>query len=203
MLLILVKTTDVAPIGPEDTRIGLSRINGAIHEATVVKTAWYKITNYIGILSILVVVCFALLGLYQLIRRKSLSKVDRTIFILGGLYVLLALFYVLFEFVIINYRPIIMPGETHVEASFPSSHTMLAFVILGSAMMVLDRYVKNINICRGLKLLCGILILIAVFGRLISGVHWFTDIIGGVLISAGLLCLFDGTLDRYSNMDRI
>ena len=197
LLIVLVKTVDVAAIGPEGTSIGLSGINGAIHEATGVKMIWSKITNYMGYLSILVVACFAVLGLIQLIRRKSLREVDTEIFALAGLYVLMAVCYLLFEFVVINSRPIIMPGDAHVEASFPSSHTMLIFVILGSAVMVLDKYIQNDGVCRILKLVCGILILIAVLGRLISGVHWFTDIIGGVLLSAALLFLFAGFLDRY------
>lgn len=199
LLILLVKTTDVSAIGPENTRIGLSGINGTIHEATGVRMHWSKITNYMGYLSILVAVCFALLGLVQLIRRKSLKKVDPEIYALGGLYVLLAILYVLFEFIVINYRPVIMPGDAHVEASFPSSHTMLIFVILGSAAMVMDKYFRNQSVCRVLKLVFGILILIAVLGRLISGVHWFTDIIGGVLISAALLFLFASVLDKFSN----
>jgi undecaprenyl-diphosphatase len=35
-------------------------------------------------------------------------------------------------------------------------------------------------------------LVIAVAGRLLSGVHWFTDIVGGVLISMTLLACFSG-----------
>ena len=160
---------------------------------------WYKLTNYLGILSILVGVCFALLGLVQLIRRRSLLKVDREILILGGLYVVLALLYVLFEFVVISERPIIMPGDAHVEASFPSSHTMLAFVILGSAMPLLSKYEKRKGLRTVLRILCAAIIAITVIGRLVSGVHWFTDILGGVLISAMLLNLYAAIWERKEN----
>ena len=34
--------------------------------------------------------------------------------------------------------------------------------------------------------------MVLMVGRLLSGVHWLTDIIGGVLISLGLLFLFAG-----------
>ena len=115
---------------------------------------------------------------------------------LGGLYVLLAVVYVLFEFVVVNERPIIMPGDEHLEASFPSSHTMLTFVILGSAITVLGKYARSNWLRNLLQVVFGVLILVAVFGRLISGVHWFTDILGGILISAFLLFLFAGTLDH-------
>ena len=198
LLIAAVKTVDVAPIGPEETSIGLSGINGAIHEATGVSKLLYKLTNYLGYLSILAGLCFALYGLIQLIQRKSLLKVDREILVLGCLLVVLALLYVLFEFVVINFRPVVMPGEAHPEASFPSSHTMLTFVILGSIMMIIGRYVKNRSLRTLIQVICGLLILVMVFGRLLSGVHWFTDILGGVLISGALLFLFAAVLDKVT-----
>lgn len=201
LLIAGVKTVDVAPIGPEGTSIGLSGINGAIHEATDVSLLLYKLTNYLGILSILVGLCFALFGLIQLIRRKSLLKVDTEILVLGGLYIVLALLYVLFELVVINTRPAILPGEVHPEASFPSSHTMLTFVILGSIMMIIGKYVKNRSICTLVQVVCGILIMVMVFGRLLSGVHWFTDILAGVLISTALLFSFAAVLDQVSKRE--
>lgn len=182
-------------IGPEETSIGLATINGMIHEITGVQMIWYEITSYLGILSILVGLCFACIGFVQLIRRRSLLKVDAEILSLGCLYVILAVLYILFELVVINERPIIMPGDEHVEASFPSSHTLLSFVIFGSAMIVIGKYVRNRRLCNLIQVLFGILILIAVFGRLLSGVHWFTDILGSLFLSAALLLLFTGLLD--------
>lgn len=198
LLIAAVKTVDVAPIGPEETSIGLSGINGAIHEATGVSKLLYKLTIYLGYLSILAGLCFALFGLIQLIQRKSLLKVDREILVLGCLLVVLALLYVLFEFVVIDFRPVVMPGEAHPEASFPSSHTMLTFVILGSIMMIIGRYVKNRSLRTLIQVICGLLILVMVFCRLLSGVHWFTDILGGVLISGALLFLFAAVLDKVT-----
>ena len=198
LLIVLLKTVDVAAIGPENTEIGLAQINDAIHAATGVNMLWYKLTNYLGIVSILVGLCFALFGLIQLIRRKSLKKVDRELYALGGLYVILAVLYVLFEVAAINMRPIIMPGDAHVEASFPSSHTMLVFTILGSVMIVLNKYISNRSLRGLLQAVCGVLILVAVLGRLISGVHWFTDVLGSVFISAALLFLFAGVMDRIA-----
>lgn len=182
-------------IGPEETSIGLATINGMIHETTGVQMIWYEITSYLGILSILVGLCFACIGFVQLIRRRSLLKVDAEILSLGCLYVILAVLYILFELVVINERPIIMPGDEHVEASFPSSHTLLSFAIYGSAMIVIGKYVRNRSFCNLIQVLLGILILIAVFGRLLSGVHWFTDILGSLFLSAALLLLFTGLLD--------
>ena len=188
--IALVRCADVAAIGPTGTSVGLSRLNQAVHDLTGVNMLWYTITDWLGIVAILAVAAMALLGFIQLVKRKSLLKVDREILALGGLYVVIFVLYVFFEKVIVNYRPIIMPGCTAPEASFPSSHTMLTCVVLGGIRMVLDKYVKHKGLCTALKALCWLIILVTVVGRLISGVHWFTDIVGGLLISTALLALF-------------
>ncbi len=193
---VAVKTVDVAPIGPEDTSIGLAGINSPIHEATGLNMRLYKLTGYLGILSILAGLCFAGFGLVQLIRRKSLMKVDRELLVMGGLYIILAVLYVLFEFVVINRRPVILPDDVHPEASFPSSHTLLTFVILGSIMTVIGKYVKNRSLRSLIQVVCGVLILLMVFARLFSGVHWFTDIMASVFLGAALLFLFTAVLDK-------
>ncbi len=190
VLIALLKTVDVANVGVAGTSIGLSSINTAFAKLTGVNEIWKKITTVMGVFLILAVAAFALLGLVQLIKRKSLLKVDREILSLGGLYVVTAVMYVLFEKVIINYRPILMDGATEPEASFPSSHTMLACVVMGSTLVLVDRYVKNKNLATLLKVLCVIVLLVTVVGRAISGVHWLTDIIGGVLLSITLVGFF-------------
>ena len=196
LLILLVKLVDVAEIGPEGTAVGLSHLNEAVHKMTGVHMAWYKITEAFGILAILTAAFFAFLGLLQLIKRKSLLKVDRQILTLGGLYAVVIVLYVIFEKIIVNYRPVIMPGDEHVEASFPSSHTMLICVVMGSAVIMFDLYVQNTKIRSALKIACIVILIATVLGRLISGIHWFTDILGGLLISAALLLLFTEILDR-------
>lgn len=104
--------------------------------------------------------------------------------------------YVLFEIVIVNYRPIIMPGCEHPEASFPSSHTMIVCVIMGSTMMLMKNYIKNNKMRFVLQIICVLIITVTVVGRLISSVHWFTDIIGGILISTMLLAMYSGIMEK-------
>ena len=194
LLILLVRTVDVAAIGPAGTGIGLSRLNGSVHELTGVNMFCYKLTEIVGYLAILTGLFFAAVGCVQLIRRKSIKKVDRELLCLGGLIVALAILYVFFEKVIVNCRPIIMPGDTEPEASFPSSHTMLTCSLMGGVMLVLGRYIKNKSLCTALRALCALMMTVMVVGRLVSGVHWFTDIIGGVLISGALLALYAGQL---------
>lgn len=196
VLIILVRFVDVQAIGPEGTRIGLSHVNRFVFEMLGVHLLWHEITDWLGIAAIGTALLFAVVGLAQWVKRKSIWKVDREILVLGGLYLILIGFYVLFELAVVNYRPIIMPGSIHPEASFPSSHTMLVCVIMGSAILLLGKYVKSDVLSTVLRVICAAIIAIAVIGRLISGVHWFTDILGGILISVILLNLYAESLER-------
>ena len=194
--IAIIKMVDVSAIGPEGTEVGLAGINKAIHEALGVNMTLYKITDILGYVALLVAGLFALFGLVQLIKRKSLAKVDGAIYALAGLYVVTIGLYVIFEKVIINYRPVIMPDEVALEASFPSSHTMLACVIFGSAIVMIGKYIDNDMLCKLLIALATVLLILVVAGRLVSGVHWFTDIVGGVLISGALVFTFIGIVGK-------
>ena len=198
VLILLLRLVDVRAIGPEGTSIGLSHLNQYVFQFFGVNILFYSITDWLGIAAILTAALFASVGFVQMIRRRSVLKVDREILALGGLYILVIGLYVLFEVMIVNYRPIIMPGCTRPETSFPSSHTMLICVIMGSTMMLIDRYVKGKAASGVLRAGCAAVIGITVIGRLISGVHWFTDIVGGILISAMLLNLYAGVLQKIS-----
>ena len=195
-LILLVSGVDVAAIGPCETTIGLSGINGAVRDAVGSRDALYKITKYLGYLTILAAAGFMLLGAAQFLRRRSLKKVDPALWKLAGLYAALAVIYVFFEKCVINYRPVLTAGETAPEASFPSSHTMLFCVILGSAAIMAGRYIRNPQTRRLAQIACVILAAVGVIFRLASGVHWFTDILGGLLISAALLLAFSASLEK-------
>lgn len=204
LLIVLVKTVDVAAIGPEGTSIGFSHINGAIHDFFGINTLWYAITQATGVIAICLMLEYAIIGLLELISRKSFAKVDNYLYCLGGLFATVVVLYVLFEKVVINYRPIIEEGAEHVEASFPSTHTMLVCSVLGGVVMILKKY-GNVNsknqskrTAAFIQVFLIVLIILTVIGRLVCGVHWFTDILGGVLISAALLFLFSAALDKFA-----
>lgn len=190
---LVVKTVNVKAIGPNKSVVGLAKINSWFSNLVGSNMTIYKITEILGLAVLLIVGIYGLLGLIQLIKRKSLFKVDREIVLLGVLYLLMAVVYVFFEKFIINYRPILIDGE--LEASYPSSHTILAICICISSLIVSknyvsDKYIKVTNILT-------ILLLLGVFvGRVVSGVHWLSDIVGGIIISATLLMYFYTLYDR-------
>ena len=194
-LILAVKFIDVRAIGPEGSSVGLSGINEAVHNLFGVNLAWYKITDYLGCAAIAVAGCFALLGVYQLVTRKSLAKVDPDIYALAGCYAAAVLVYVIFEHAIVNYRPIDLGSG--LEASFPSSHTVLSLCIMSTAIEQLARRIKNKALSAALCIGGGVLGSVIVVGRLVSGVHWFTDILGGVLISLTILLAYLGACERF------
>ncbi len=188
---VLVMMLDKAPVGPYSTEIGFSTVNDYVSGLFPFNSFFYTLTKIIGYVSLLGGGAFAVVGIYQLFTRKSLRKVDRLIYCLGGLYLVLGAVYFAFEKIVINYRPILLEGETYPAPSYPSSHTMLATVILWSIILVIDSYVKNIKYANAIKLVCFVLMTVNVVCRLASGVHWLTDIIGGILVSATLISFFD------------
>ena len=195
LLIAMVLFIDVAPIGPDGTSVGMSHLNSFFFNLFGVNIVWYHITDWLGVVAILTAFVFAVVGLVQLIKRRSLFKVDKEILLLGGLYIIVIGLYILFECAIVNYRPIIMPDGTHPEASFPSSHTMIVCVIMGSTIPLIGKYIKTKEIKDTLEAACVAVMAVTVIGRLISGVHWFTDICGGILISAALLALYAGAVE--------
>ena len=185
---ILVRFVDVRAIGPEDSSVGFATLNRFVHELTGVNWILYIVTDWLGLVPIAVALGFAILGLVQLIKRKSLWKVDYSILALGVFYIVVMAAYIFFEIVVINYRPTLIDG--YLEASYPSSTTMLVMCVMPTAAMQLNLRIKN-TVFRW----CAVITIVAftafmVIGRLISGVHWISDIIGGALLSAGLVIIY-------------
>lgn len=191
---VLIKLVDVQAIGPEGAPVGFASLNGPVSEALGIKLLWYDLSEALGYLAILVCLFFAALGAYQLIRGKSLRKVDSHILALGGLYAVTVILYVLFDKIALNVRPVLENGVP--EASYPSSHTMLSLVAFGSAAWLINRYFVEDRPRRILTVTALVLMVLTVAARLLSGFHWLTDIIGGLLISAALLAWFAAICDR-------
>ena len=185
---IAVKTFDVAAIGPKGTEVGFAAINGFVHEATGINMSLYFLTDWLSLIPVAIMLGFALLGSFQWIKRRKITKVDKSILLLGAFYVVLATVYLFFEVFIINYRPVLIDGV--LEASYPSSTTVLMICVMSTAALELEKRIKN-NVlknivCFGLPML----LFLTVIMRFFSGVHWLTDIIGGIIIGRGLVDIY-------------
>lgn len=185
-----IRLFDVQPVGPEGSSIGFAALNVAVHDFFGMHIFWYKLTQALGLLAIAVAGVFAVTGLVQLIQRKNLLKVDKKILMLGVIYILVILLYALFEKVPFNYRPVVLDPAEGLEPSYPSTHTMLILTIFGTAVAVLGDYIKNAKLVLLLKIVCLVIMALTIVGRLVCGVHWFTDIAGGVIISLFFINLY-------------
>ncbi len=185
---VLIRFVDVEAIGPRQSSVGFATLNGYIHNLTGVNMSLYIITDWLGLVPIGVAFGFAVLGIVQCIKRKSLLKVDRSILTLGGFYIVVMAVYILFEIVVINYRPTLIDG--YLEASYPSSTTILVMCVMPTAMMQLRTRIKNDLFRRCVMLTITVFITFMVIGRLVSGVHWITDIIGSALLSTAIVLMY-------------
>lgn len=185
---ILLCFVDIKSIGPNGSKVGFSSLNNAIKELIGIHLVLYAVTDWLGIVPLLIAFGFALLGVYQWVIRKSILKVDKDILILGVFYIIVFGTYILFECVVINYRPILINGR--LESSYPSSTTMLATCVIPTCIMQLNKRMKLCFLRRVLITTSVIFVGFMVIGRLVSGVHWFTDIVGGLLYSIGLIALY-------------
>lgn len=188
----LIQVADVQSRGQNGTNIGFATLNCWFHRLTDVNLTIYTITDWMGLIPIVVCLIFAGMGLVQLIKRRSLFRVDPDIIILGVYYVVVILAYAVFEIIPINYRPILINGV--MEASYPSSTTLLVLCVMPTLIEQTQRRMTSSVWKIIITVLSVAFSVFMVIGRLISGVHWFTDIVGGILLSVGLFSIYHGAV---------
>lgn len=200
---VLIQCVDVQAVGQNGTKVGFAEFNVWFHQLTGVHMTIYTITDWLGLVPIFICLCFGVLGLVQLVKRRSLLKVDRDILLLGAYYMLVIAFYLIFEMIPVNYRPVLIEGR--LEASYPSSTTLLVMSVMPTLRFQANRRVSNVIIGKAVAVFVIAFSTFMLIGRLISGVHWATDIIGSVLLSAGLYILYHSVVlytDKAKKADR-
>ena len=185
---VAVKTVDVQPIGPEGSEVGLATVNRFMLQRMSGASLFEKISDWAGYFALAVVFGLAVYGMVQWIRRKDVRKVDPDLLIAGGTYLVTGLFYALFEFVVVNYRPVLEDGK--LAASYPSSHTVLVLVVMLTLVMLLDKRIARRWLFHLLSFLLDAVAVVTVLFREQAGIHWFTDIVGGMLLGGALILLF-------------
>ena len=185
---VLIRCVDVQPLGQNGTDIGFAALNCRFHRLCGVHMTIYTVTDWLGLVPIAVCLCFGGLGLSQLLKRRSLLRVDPDLILLGIYYLLVIAGYLLFESIPINYRPIPINGV--MEASYPSSTTLLVLSVMPTLNFQTKRRIGDRTLQRAVCVASTVFMLLMVLGRTIAGVHWLTDILGAVLLSAGLFLLY-------------
>lgn len=189
----LIQTVDVQPIGPNGSSVGFAALNGWFHQLTGVRWMLYTLTDWLGLVPICVCLIFAGAGFVQLVQRRSLFKVDLDIIMLGAYYVLVIFGYLLFEMVPINYRPVLIEG--FLEASYPSSTTLLVLSVMPTLYFQAQRRLTASALRQTIRIFSVLFSAFMVLGRLVSGVHWLTDIMGAVLLSSGIFLIYKASVN--------
>ena len=189
---VAISFVDVQPIGPRESCVGFATLNGFVHSLTGVNMALYTITDWLGLVPVAFGFGFAILGLVQWIRRKNILKVDFSVLVLGGFYLLVLAVYLLFETVVINRRPVLIMD--YLETSYPSSTTLLVLTVMPTAILQLSSRIKAPLWRKVVTYGITVFVAFVILGRLISGVHWFTDIVGSLFLGAGLVMLYDAAI---------
>ena len=184
----LLEHIDVEAIGPNGSFVGFSTLNSLFHKTFGVHFTLYFITDWLGLVAVFFMFFFAALGLFQWIKRKNILKVDFSLLVLGGFYLLLLAVYLLFEELAINYRPVLI--NNFLEASYPSSTTLLVMTVLPTTILQFKERIKRPLLKRIVLTSLSLFTAFMVMGRLFSGVHWLSDIIGGALLGLGLVFLY-------------
>lgn len=185
---VAIRLIDVQNAGPLGSEVGFATINVWFHRLTGVHMLIYTITDWLGLVPIIICMCFGVLGLVQMIHRRSLLKVDSDILLLGAYYVVVILGYLLFEMMPINYRPILIGGN--LEASYPSSTTLLVLSVMPTLKYQSERRIAKPVTRKAIAVFVIVFSAFMVLGRLIAGVHWATDIVGSVFLSSGLFMIY-------------
>lgn len=197
----VVMKVDVRAIGMTNTEVGLSHINEKVFDYFGTNLAIYEYTKYLGYVALAIAATWGVVGLVQWIKRKNILAVDGKIIALGVLYIITIGLYFAFTKIMINGRPILLPEETVVEPSFPSSHSMLLVVVCIGAIMILGDYIKNRGLLIVMDIVLMLMTLSMVVGRLICGAHWFSDVVAGILIGGMLLAWYGVAIAMIANHD--
>ena len=190
---VALRFVDVGEIGPGGSSVGFATLNKMVHNITGVHMSLYTITDWLGLVPICFIMGFGVLGLCEWIKRKKLFKVDYNILVLGGFYIIVMIIYIFFEMFVVNYRPILING--YLEASYPSSTTMLVMCVMPTAIIQFNARIKNRILRRCVAFIITAFIVFMVIERLVSGVHWFSDIVGGAMLSSGLVMIYDSIVN--------
>ena len=200
-LTILLLLVQVQPVGPNGSSVGFAGLNSGFFKLVGEHKSFYTLSKLLGYLAILTVPFFAFLGLLQCIKGKSLAAVDRDILLLGIYYAVIAILYLLFDkLIVINYRPVLEDGE--LASSYPSTHALLAVTLFGAAALQFGARLNDKKLRRIAVICCRVFMGLTVIFRLLSGQHWLTDIIGGVLLGFALLYAYDALRDQVLHSEQ-
>ena len=193
-LMVLVAILFTIAVDKIDTalvlgkEIGFSNVNIAVHQMLGTSDTFDLLSDITMIVSALLMGGLVFIGTYQLISGKGFKAVDKEILIAGAVLVLMSITYLFFEKVVINFRPVLEDG--FLEASYPSTHVLLTTVINIVAIDYIVTKIKNKKIMLPSVITVAVITVVGFGARVLSGMHWITDIVGALLIASCLVMIY-------------
>lgn len=181
---VLIKTVDVRAVGADGVVVGLAGLNDWWWGLCGTKAVAKLLSDLVGYLVLVLLVGLAVWQVVVAIRGRSL-RLARHWWVLDGVIVALLVCYLVFELVVVNGRPLLVDGA--LKASYPSTHTLLFAVVLPLVAATVWREINNRPLRFTVAAVCGVLLVAGVILRAIAGVHWLSDIIGGLFLAATLV----------------
>ena len=199
-LAIALKIKDVQLTGPNNVEIGLSSVNSWFRDlwhydsATGFSGFWYYFSLVLGIIAVLLCLFWIGLGIFQYSKNKDSSDIDKSLIATYGLYILALGFYLIYRMLSINVGPVFLPGKEKLAVSFPSFHTALITIAMGSTIYLTGYFLEDLKVSkkyiRMIRTFFALIMLLGIFAGMISGVEWLTDIAGGICFTIPLLVIY-------------
>ena len=199
VLIFALKIVDVVEVGPDSAQIGLSRVNiwfrnlWHYDKELGYSPFWYAFTKVLGWVSLAVCAFWAGLFVRDMILSGGFDGVgtDKNLAASFFLYVLAAIVFGIFNLLVVNYSPVLVPGKTKPSPSFPSFYVLLSVIAWGStAFHIADIFDEKKTLRFILTALCIAFILAGTFSCALCGLNWLTDIIGAILLGITLLFIY-------------
>ncbi len=83
---------------------------------------------------------------------------------------------------------VVIVAQAH-GLGFPSGHAMGAALFYGAIVVVAPQVVANRTLARAIQVLAGAMMILIALSRIRLGVHWPSDVAGGLLFGLGFVCL--------------
>ena len=198
-LLLALKVFDVAEVGPEFVKIGLSKVNVWFRnlwnygEGMDYAKLWYSFAGIISYLCMAVCFFWTALCIRDVIKSGRMDGVgtDKNLMATFFLYILTVVCYFLLKILKINYGPMILPGKAELTCSFPSGRVLLFIVAMGStAFHIWDLWSEKKKAAVAASVACVVVMVFGIVAQMICGTNWFTDTLGSVLLGATLLLFY-------------
>lgn len=194
ILLILFIALTVFVV--DDKTIGLDE--GVFNRLSTLKTDsltkfLYVITTLASTAGIVVLLVFTMV---LFLRKKALSDFK---YVVGNVAVAVVLMQTL-KLIIKRVRPawkwIVQDGF-----SYPSGHTISAFVFYGTLILLVNKKVKG-KLRKPLISLLSLMIILTGISRVYFGVHYLTDVLASVILGSIILIISNIFMNKEFNDDK-